>query len=185
MNSNMIVWRESIYKNNFKCTQCGRKLADKNGQPTEKLIYDKDNTDRQRAICTCGYPVADVQLQVPDLEPPENEDYAFRGNLEDYLEKERKRIRKELEAEVNKKIYDQFYERLDKLGQMIKDLTRSNEQIKKDKDKIIKQKQETISQLNKEILKLEHRLVEMERGGLIHDNDIQEEGMQHDQNTGS
>lgn len=168
--SNMIVWRESVYKNGFKCTQCGRKLADKNGQPTEKLIYDKESKDRQRAICTCGYPVADVQLKVPGLPSPETDNYAFRGNLEDYLEKERKRIRKELESEVTKKVYDQFYERLDKLGQMIKDLTRSNEQIKLDKDKIIKQKQGTISQLNKEILRLEHRLIEMEKGELIHED---------------
>ena len=168
--SNMIVWRESVYKHSFKCTQCGRKLADKNGQPTDDLIYDKNSNDRQRAFCRCGYPVADVQLQVPGLEPPEDEDYAFRGNLEDYLEKERKRIRKELEAEVTKKVYDQFYERLDKLGEMIKSLTRSNEQIKQDKDKIIKQKQGTISQLNKEILRLEHRLIEMEKGEIIHED---------------
>lgn len=168
--SNMIVWRESVYKNSFKCTMCGRKLADKNGQPTADLIYDKNSMDRQRAFCRCGYPVADVQLRVPGLPAPENEDYAFSGNLEDFLEKERKKIRKELEAEVTKKVYDQFYERLDKMGEMIKSLTRSNEQIKQDKDKIIKQKQGTISQLNKEILRLEHRLIEMERGELINEN---------------
>ena len=27
------VWRESVYKNHFKCNICGRQIADENGNP--------------------------------------------------------------------------------------------------------------------------------------------------------
>ena len=29
----VLIWRESVYKNHFKCNQCGRRLADKDGTP--------------------------------------------------------------------------------------------------------------------------------------------------------
>lgn len=38
-----LVWRESVYKNNFRCSHCGAQLWDAaNDQPTANLGYDPD-----------------------------------------------------------------------------------------------------------------------------------------------
>jgi len=34
----VLIWRESVYKNHFKCNQCGRRLADKDGTPFRKTM---------------------------------------------------------------------------------------------------------------------------------------------------
>lgn len=34
----VLIWRESVYKNHFKCNQCGRKLADEDGTPIRKTM---------------------------------------------------------------------------------------------------------------------------------------------------
>lgn len=36
MKKTAIIWRESVYKNNFKCNRCGTKLADEQNDRINK-----------------------------------------------------------------------------------------------------------------------------------------------------
>ena len=168
---NKIVWKESVYKNKFKCKMCGRKLASVSGQPTDNLVFKSEDNTVSPAFCKCGELVATVELNYTGPVPEMDEDgKMLLGSYSDWLEEQKKKIRKEVTTELQKKIYEQFYDRLEKLGEMIKGLTASNEQIKKDKDKIIKKKDKLIEEKEKEILRLEHRLKEMEEGRIMNDN---------------
>lgn len=49
-----IMWRESVYKNNFRCSHCGVTLFDtKLNEPTLNLGVDENNKDHLHCI-RCG-----------------------------------------------------------------------------------------------------------------------------------
>ena len=68
---NAIIWRESIYKNRFKCDTCYEVLADENGQPTDNVGFDADTSHRQDVLycCKCKQPVAFIKDYEGDLLP--------------------------------------------------------------------------------------------------------------------
>lgn len=53
------IWRESIYKNNFKCSKCGTTLADMDGTPKGNVLYDPSE---DILVCPkCGQVVAKIK----------------------------------------------------------------------------------------------------------------------------
>lgn len=58
-----IVWRESIYNNDFICS-CGNRLAENDGTLKDELVKGDDNY----AYCRkCGLPVALIRIIDTDL----------------------------------------------------------------------------------------------------------------------
>lgn len=59
------VWRESIYKNNFRC-KCGTILAKPDGEPLGDTLYE---TQQKLIICpTCGNVAAvvkEIEVAIP------------------------------------------------------------------------------------------------------------------------
>lgn len=60
---NAIIWKESIYKNDFKCSHCGVQLTDGKGQPTDNVGFDADLNNRQDILycCNCKTAVAVIK----------------------------------------------------------------------------------------------------------------------------
>jgi len=71
MKKTAIVWRESVYKNDFRCNNCKKKLAD-DGVPIETALLvapDYPQKDQDTLICgDCKNPVAIMSLVETDLE---------------------------------------------------------------------------------------------------------------------
>lgn len=59
-----IIWKESIYKNNFKC-KCGAKLADNSGVPTNNLGGSAEDTEDNRLFCMKCKNLVAVERYVP------------------------------------------------------------------------------------------------------------------------
>lgn len=58
-----IVWKESIYKNDFKC-KCGAVLADENGKPTDNVGVNGENSDDPRLFCIKCKELVGVEKEV-------------------------------------------------------------------------------------------------------------------------
>ena len=65
MKETAIFWRESVYKNKFKCNKCGTKLADNDGKcldGAKVLIGTFENSKSAIVICAnCKNTVAHIQ----------------------------------------------------------------------------------------------------------------------------
>ena len=72
------IWRESVYKNDFKCNVCGETLAHKNGIANDKVKVDMFNY----VFCrNCNNVVARIE----QIEAPENM-HGLQGNYADFKE---------------------------------------------------------------------------------------------------
>jgi predicted RNA-binding Zn-ribbon protein involved in translation (DUF1610 family) len=82
MKREAFIWRESVYKNVFKCNECGEPLADANdGYPLGTTLFD---TRENLLICpNCGNVVAKV-ITIDEPEDAPVGLVALWGNLEDY-----------------------------------------------------------------------------------------------------
>ena len=61
-----LIWRKSIYDNEFRCTRCGAKLMKLGGRLGRAQILP----DGQTVICAdCGYHVAHIEPYDGPLEP--------------------------------------------------------------------------------------------------------------------
>ena len=77
------VWKESIYKNGFKCA-CGNVLADSEGNPSDNLLFE-DGGFRKWLYCDkCLKPVAYLRY----MNLPEDAE-GMMGNIEEYEKKRR------------------------------------------------------------------------------------------------
>lgn len=79
MTREAFIWRESVYKNEFRCNECDEPLADaEDGYPLGTTLYDMRE---DLLICpNCGNVVAKVKI----IDEPEDAPVGFRGNWEDY-----------------------------------------------------------------------------------------------------
>ena len=57
-----IIWRKSVFDNNFKCNICGQKLIDDNGEPNARTII---NEDFIQCRC-CRNVVAEIERSIDD-----------------------------------------------------------------------------------------------------------------------
>ena len=63
-----LIWRKSVYDNEFRCTKCGAKLMKLGGRLGRAQILP----DGQTVICAdCGYHVAHIEPYDGPLEPGE------------------------------------------------------------------------------------------------------------------
>lgn len=84
-----IVWRKSVYDNNFKCTKCGNTLTDREGWPVYTQVNSLDNPSR--LFCNnCGYDVAKINNipdnLVKDYVNPFSGELKVMGNFEKFCE---------------------------------------------------------------------------------------------------
>lgn len=79
MKKEAYIWRESVYKNQFKCNKCGAKLfkADK-----MKLTKNVRHIDEWVFCSKCGNPVA--RIEVIDIDPNIN---GLQGLWDDYVKR--------------------------------------------------------------------------------------------------
>ena len=79
MTREAFIWRESVYKNTFKCNECGEPLADANdGYPLGTTLFD---TRENLLICpNCGNVVA----RVTTIDETEDAPVGLAGSWEDY-----------------------------------------------------------------------------------------------------
>ena len=66
MRKTAFIWRESVYKNDFKCNECGTVLATTSGEPLGTTLYDNRNGN---LICPdCGNCVAMTkEIDAPEV----------------------------------------------------------------------------------------------------------------------
>lgn len=73
------VWKESVYKNGFKC-KCGNQIADENGNVHDGKMLIEDCGFRMYCYCTnCYQPVAYLRK----MEIPEDA-HGLMGNITEY-----------------------------------------------------------------------------------------------------
>lgn len=88
MNTPAIIWRESVYKNGFKCNECGAQIADsETGEPLDNTPFSPLGNF---LFCpSCLNPVA--QLEVVDV----SEDVqGLQGDYEDFRRKQKRETNK-------------------------------------------------------------------------------------------
>lgn len=149
------IWRESVYKNGFKCNRCGTRLFD-NGEPTDALALVKGT---ERCVCTnCGEYVARYKEGVlPDFY--EAEVALSNGHIADLLEQINKKEQKlKLQAKL-------MSEETLSIRQM-KDRLETAEALRRKAMEALELErvahQNDNIKYSKQILSLEHRLEEME-----------------------
>lgn len=76
-----IVWRESVYKNDFKCNKCGHVVANKKGWPADDTLYDPDG---QWLFCPECHNCVGREKEVDDDGPS-----GLRGYFGDFMRKKR------------------------------------------------------------------------------------------------
>ena len=80
MKKKAMIWRESVYKNGFRCTKCNTPMADMDGTVNEDTVLIEYTGFKTYAYCRkCYLPVAYVKM----VEVPEDA-HGLMGNLNDY-----------------------------------------------------------------------------------------------------
>lgn len=87
MNRRCLIWRESVYRNNFICSECGKPLADANGNPYAALPFTP--MGNYYACPVCFQPVAVEQI-VDVSEDVEG----LQGSYDKFLKKQKKERRR-------------------------------------------------------------------------------------------
>lgn len=84
MKKNVVVWRESVYKNKFKCNRCGHQVGDaETGAIKGDTLVDEKNGCPYIYCSKCKNPVAYFK-EIPNI--PENTS-GLTGNIEEWEEK--------------------------------------------------------------------------------------------------
>jgi transcription elongation factor Elf1 len=79
MKKNVVVWRESVYKNKFKCNQCGHQVGDaETGAIKDDTLVDEKNECPYIFCSKCKNAVAYFK----EMEIPENAS-GLMGNIDD------------------------------------------------------------------------------------------------------
>lgn len=148
-----IVWKKSIYDNDFKCTKCGTKLFDiKNNVPTDEFMVPENLGNGKPGFAVCGrcyQTVATISLNGSEGVG------GLHGNIDDALEEYAKKNKK-LEKEIK-----ETQELKENLTEIMADYERLKYKLKTKDEKIFaleKQISEMIKKHDKEKLKLEHEI---------------------------
>lgn len=60
-----VIWRESVYKNDFRCNVCKEKLSN-NGVPSEEILSDEEGRVLYCPTCrNCVAYVKDIEIDLP------------------------------------------------------------------------------------------------------------------------
>ena len=148
-----IVWKKSIYDNNFKCTKCGTKLFNtKTNEPTDKFMVSESRENGKPSFALCGKCYQTVAtISFNDIEGVGG----LHGNINDALEEYTKKNKK-LEKEIK-----ETQELKENLTEIMADYERLKYKLKTKDEKIAtleKQISEMIKSHDKEKLRLEHEI---------------------------
>lgn len=148
-----IVWKKSIYDNDFKCTKCGTKLFNaETNEPTDKFMVPKSFENGKPSVACCGKCYQTVAtISFNNLEGVSG----LHGNINDALEDYTKKNKK-LEKEIK-----ETQELKENLTEIMADYERLKYKLKTKDEKIFaleKQISEMIKSHDKEKLKLEHEI---------------------------
>lgn len=160
----VLIWKKSIYDNNFKCTRCGKKLFDvKKNEPTCNLNIDSEtvNDVEHDLFCKCGYYVGKQKVS-DHVEWMEGEDY-LKGNLDEWFDNKKK----EIEADAISKADNRAKKKLQKeIQTLINKLTLAENAMisyKTECERKLSMKDKQIQELTKEITALEAQMRKMEK----------------------
>ena len=78
MKKTAFIWRESVYKNHFKCNLCGTPVADEDGTVLDRTLYH-----RLEEILLCPK-CHNVVCKIKEIDVPENMK-GLQGNYSDYI----------------------------------------------------------------------------------------------------
>lgn len=79
MMKDVFIWRESVYKNHFKCNKCGHVVANEHGYPQDDTLFAPSH---DLLFCgKCKNPVCKIQKMNTNL--PDG----LHGNIDDYIER--------------------------------------------------------------------------------------------------
>lgn len=148
-----IIWKKSIYDNNFKCTKCGTKLFNiKTNKPTDEFLVPESLKIGKPDFAFCGkchQTVATISFNGSEGVR------GLHGNIDDALEDYTKKNKK-LEKEIK-----ETQELKENLTEIMADYERLKYKLKARDEKIAtleKQISEMMKEHDKEKLKLEHEI---------------------------
>lgn len=163
-----IIWRESIYKNNFKCNKCGTKLFNaRTGQPTDNLCVDAEASETGTIMAFCGKclnVVAQIQQNVNEDDfTDEEKENVLNGSYSEWLEKKERDLKAELTKQIEVQVAKKYERQIESIMRQVETAERSMKRIKTDCESKIKAKDKQIQDLTKELNAMEARLKEMEK----------------------
>lgn len=163
-----IIWRESIYKNHFKCNKCGTKLFNaRMGKPTDYLCVDAEASETGTVFAFCGKclnVVAQIQQDVnEDVFTDEEKENVLNGSYSEWLEKKERDLKTELTNQIEAQVAKRYERQIESIMRQVETAERSMKHIKADCENKIKAKDKQIQDLTKELTVMEARLKEMEK----------------------
>lgn len=163
-----IVWRESVYKNHFKCNQCGVKLADKNGQPNDNFCVDADrnNVDEKDEWAYCGKcknVVAKIKEISEEHISEEEKENVLQGSYEDWIEKKARDIQTEMLEKIEKRVSKKYEQKVKAMTKKVDEALITVNNIKLYYEKKIALKDKQIQALTKDLERAEADMRRMEK----------------------
>lgn len=163
----VIIWKKSIWDNNFRCTKCGAKLFDaKRKEPTDNLGVDaeKQEESKQWLFCAkCKNLVGQAQESNDEMFSEEEYANVLNGDIQDWLERKSESLKESLRAEVEEQVSKRYERQIEGIKSQIERAEHSVKQIKKDYEKKILERDKRIQALTKELESTEARLRQMEQ----------------------
>lgn len=163
-----IVWRESVYHNHFKCNQCGAKLANKNGQPTDNFVVDADreHVDEKDEWAFCGKcmnVVAKIKEISEEHISEEEKENVLNGSYEDWIEKKARDIQAKMLEQIESRVAKKYEQKVKTIMQQVENAEKSVLNIKKDCEKKLAEKDKRIQALTKDLERSEAQMRKMEK----------------------
>lgn len=171
-----IIWRESIYKNNFKCNQCGTKLFNpRMGRFTDAFCVDAKAPETGEIWGFCGKclnVVARIQQNMDERYVTEEEKAnSLNGNYTEWLEKKSLDLKAELTKSIEEQVAKRYERQIESIMRQVDTAERSMKKIKEDCEKKLALKDKQIQDLTKELNAMEARFKEMEQARCFGNND--------------
>lgn len=163
-----IVWRKSIYDNRFKCNQCGAKLADKNGQPTDNFVVDADreHVDEKDEWAFCGKcmnVVAKIKEISEEYISEEEKENVLNGSYEDWIEKKARDIQAKMLEQIEKRVAKKYEQKVKAMTKKVDEALITVNNIKLYYEKKIALKDKQIQALTKDLEGAEADMRRMEK----------------------
>lgn len=150
-----IVWRKSVYDNNFKCPICGTRLGNGNSINDKAAVVPASTPEGEGIICQlCGYGVA-VFKEVPDLDcdnPLQGSFDEFQKNIKKKAE-EVKKAGEGIQGIRNENV--QLRKKIGELESTIRTLKLKIEESRKARRELVEKHNREVADLEKTIRRME------------------------------
>lgn len=162
----VFIWKESIYKNDFKC-KCGAKLFDRRtNAPTENVGVDAEKTNALETelwCCKCRNLVGKVkQIDDKQFDDKEKAD-VLNGDINEWLANKEKTIKSEVKTKTEERIRKNLQKEVQSLFDKLQDAENAMKRYKIECEKMLAKKDKQIQELTKEIDGLNAQMRKMEK----------------------